>query len=136
MFDDKLTMDADFKFDGVSHGSAWKTKIERYMVYKAPVLNEFLEWAEAQDGEAISEAKMVAACSRKLSEEQALNVNAQIWGFLSMCLRGTAETMFKRADWNNGVEGWRRLVRQIDHGKAIRLETLRRQVQELHTRPI
>ena len=53
-----------------------------------------------------------------------------------MCLRSTAETMFKRADWNNGVEGRRRLVRQIDHGKAIRLETLRRQVQELHTRPI
>ena len=43
MFDDKLTMDADFKFDGVSHGSAWKTKIERYMVYKAPVLKELLE---------------------------------------------------------------------------------------------
>ena len=53
-----------------------------------------------------------------------------------MCLRSKAETMFKRADWNNGVEGWRRLVRQIDHGKAIRLETLRRQVQELHIRPI
>ena len=78
MFDDKLTMDADFKFDSVSYGSAWKTKIERYMVYKAPVLKELLEWAEAQDGEAIPEAKMVAACSRKLSEEQALNVNAQI----------------------------------------------------------
>ena len=79
---------------------------------------------------------MVAACSRRLSEEQALAVNAQICGFLSMCLRGTAATMFRRADWNNGVEGWRRLVRQIDHGKAIRFETLRRQVQELHMRPI
>ena len=43
--------------------------------------------------------------------------------------------MFKRADWNSGVEGWRRLVRQIDHGKAIRLDTLRRKVQELHSRP-
>ena len=109
MFDDKLAMDADFKFDSVSHGSAWKTKIERYMVYEAPVLKELLEWAEAQDGEAISEANMVAA---------------QILGFLGMCLRGTPETMFKRADWNNIVEGWRRLVRQIDHGKAIRLESL------------
>ena len=69
------------------------------------MLKELLEWAEAQDGEAVSEAKMVAACSRKVSEEQALNVNSQIWGFLSMCLRGTAENMFKRADWNNGVEG-------------------------------
>ena len=95
-----------------------------------------LEWAEAQDGEAITEARMIAACSRKLSKEQVLNVNALTWGFLNMCLSITAETMFKRADWNNGVEGRRRLVRQIDHGKAIRLENLRRQVQELHTRPI
>ena len=35
MFDDKLTTEAEFKFDGVNHGSAWKTKVERYMVYKA-----------------------------------------------------------------------------------------------------
>ena len=94
------------------------------MVYKAPVLKELLEWAEGRDGEAITEARMIAACFRRLSEEQALKVNAQIWGFPSMCVRSTAETMFKRADWNNGVEGWRRFVRHIDHGKAIRLETL------------
>ena len=48
-----------------------------------------------------------------------------------MCLRGRVETTFRRADWNNGVE-----VRQIDHCKAIRFETLRRQAQELHMRPI
>ena len=76
MFDEKLTMEADFKFDGVNNGSAWKTKIERYMDYKAPVLQELLEWAEAHDGEAITEARMIAACSRRLSEEQTLNINA------------------------------------------------------------
>ena len=53
-----------------------------------------------------------------------------------MCLRGTAETMFKRADWKNGVEGWRRLVRQIENGKAISLGSLRRQDQELHIHQI
>ena len=44
--------------------------------------------------------------------------------------------MFRRADWMNGLEEWRRLVRHIDHGQAIRLKTLRRQVQDLHTKPI
>ena len=44
--------------------------------------------------------------------------------------------MFKRADWNNGVDAWRRIVRQVDHGRSIRIETLRREVQEIHTRPI
>ena len=53
-----------------------------------------------------------------------------------MCVKGTAEVMFRRADWMNGLEEWIRLVRDIDHGQAIRLETLRRQVQDLHTKPI
>ena len=44
--------------------------------------------------------------------------------------------MFRRADWMNGLEGWRRLVRHIDRGQAIRLETFRRQVQDPHTKPI
>ena len=51
-------------------------------------------------------------------------------------MHGTADVMFKRADWNNGVDAWRRIVRQVDHGRSIRLETLRREVQEIHTRPI
>ena len=38
MFDDKLNTEAELKFDGVNNGSAWKTKVERYMVYKAPTL--------------------------------------------------------------------------------------------------
>ena len=63
-------------------------------------------------------------------------VHFQIWGFLSGCLRGTAETMFRRADCLNGIDAWRPLVRQVDHGRGIRLEMLRREVQELHTRPI
>jgi len=44
--------------------------------------------------------------------------------------------MFRRAEWLNGIDAWRRVVRQIDHGRAIRLETLRREVKELHTKPI
>ena len=79
---------------------------------------------------------MVLAASARFTEEQALNVNAQIFGFLSGCLHGTADVMFKRADWNNGIDAWRRIVRQVDHGRSIRLETFRREVQDIHTRPI
>ena len=46
MFEDKLAT-SEFQYDGVKGGTAWKTKVERYMVYKAPVLKEFLEWSEA-----------------------------------------------------------------------------------------
>ena len=76
------------------------------------------------------------AVSSRLSKEQAENLNAQIWVFLSGCFEGSAEVMFKRTDWLNGIDAWRRNVRQVDHGRAIRLATLRREVKELHMRPI
>ena len=44
--------------------------------------------------------------------------------------------MFKIAEMLNGVDAWRRIVRHVDHGKAIYLETLRREKNEIHQRPI
>ena len=54
-----------------SSATAWKTKVERYMVYKAVVLKELLEWSEAQEGDYIDNNVIVKACAAKLSEEQA-----------------------------------------------------------------
>ena len=136
MFDNRLMLDASYKYNGTKGGMAWKSRVERYFVTQAPCLRELLEWAEAEDSEAISEAKFMQAVSNRLTEEQAMNLNAQIWGFLSGCLEGSAEVMFKRAAWLNGIDAWRRVVRQVDHGRAIRLEMLRREVKELHMRPI
>ena len=44
--------------------------------------------------------------------------------------------MFKRTDWLSGIDAWRRVVRQVDHGRPIRLEMVRREVKELHMRHI
>ena len=67
----------EFQYDGVKNGAAWKTKVERYIVYKAHVLKALLEWAEAQDNDDITNDLVVRACSAKLSEEQATVVNSQ-----------------------------------------------------------
>ena len=125
MFDDKLMLNEEYRYNGIKGGAAWKSKLERYFVSKAPALRDLLECTESQDNAEISKAKICLATSARLTEEQALSVNAQIWGFLSGCLHGTADVMFKRADWNNGVDAWRRIVRQVDHGRSIRLKTLR-----------
>ena len=132
IFDDKIMLHSDFRYDGNKGGAAWKSRVERYFISKAPALRELLEWAESMDQEVITEALMVQAVSRRLDDEQALKVNAQLWGFLSGCFAGTAETMFKRAEVLNGVDAWRRIVRHVDHGKAIYLETLRREKNEIH----
>ena len=75
---------------------------------KAPVLRELLERAESQDNVVISEATMVQAVSARITEEH-----------------GTAYVIFKQADWNDAGDAWRRIIRQVDHGRLIRHETLR-----------
>ena len=44
--------------------------------------------------------------------------------------------MFRRAAWLNGIDAWRIMARQVDHGRTIRLETLRREVREIHSKLI
>ena len=110
--------------------------MERYLISRAPVLREILEWAEEEDLEVATVERFKAAVGIKLSEEQVLNVNAAIWGFLSSALTGSAETIFKLAETLNGLDAWRRVTRYIDHGRSIRLEALRREVKTLHLRPL
>ena len=63
-------------------------------------------------------------------------VNAAIWGFLSGGIHGSAQEIFKSADALNGIDAWRCMTRYIDHGREIRRETLWREAQMLHTKPM
>ena len=136
IFDEKLTLQAEYKFDGIKGGIAWKGKLERYFISKAPILKELLEWAESEDMETVTVDMFKQAVGTRMTDTQVLTVNAELWGFLSGALSGTAETMFKRAETLNGLDAWRRMARFVDNGRAIRLETLRREVKTMHLRPI
>ena len=136
IFDQKLSLQEEFRFNGTKGGLTWKGKTERYFISCAQVLKDLLAWAEECDLDTISVDKLKQAIGNKLTEEQVLNVNAAIWGFLSGAVSGTAETIFKRSETLNGIDAWRRLAHYVEHGKEVRLETLRREVKMLHTRPI
>ncbi len=102
----------------------------------APILKEILEWAEKEDMDEITEDKFRQAVGGRLTRDQVSMVNAALWGFLSNGISGPAEAAFKRASTLNGLDAWRRMARYIDHGRGIRLETLRREAKMLHMRPI
>ena len=136
MFDDKLMTQEEYRYNGVKGGPQWKSKTERYWISKAPVFKEILEWAESEDMEVVTVERFKAAAGHRLTEEQILTANAEIWGWLSGVLTGTAETLFKRADILNGLDAWRRIVRQIDQGREIKLDGLRQEVKTLHMKPI
>jgi len=103
---------------------------------KVPALKVLLEWVESVDDQPISEALVTRAASGSMTPEQVELLNSTVWGFISGCVSGEAETVFKRADELNGLDAWRRLVRFIDHGRGIRLDALRSEVRALHLKPM
>ena len=48
LFDDKLTMNDEYRYDGVKNGPGWKVMLENYFMGKAAVMQEIMTWAEAE----------------------------------------------------------------------------------------
>ncbi len=136
VFDMKMTLQDDMKFNGVKDGVKWKSRVEGYFISCAPVLMNILSWAETMDNEVITVALFQQAVGVRLTHDQVLNVNAALWGFLRGVVSGTAETMFKRSERLNGIDAWRRLIRHIDHGREIRLNELRRNMKANQLKPL
>ena len=139
LFDDRVAAQEDFKFSGSKGGDAWKGKVERYLISKVPALDRIFEWAERCTG-VIDDGLFSQAVGGQLYVDkfgdQTSTLNSGLWGLLSCCLSGEAETLFKQAKRLNGIDAWRRVVRFIDHGRSIRLETLRNEVRMIHTKSI
>ncbi len=140
VFDHKMTLQDDFKFNGVKDGYKWKGKVESYFMSCAPVMMEILRWAERQNLNPIKWETVSYAVGAKMAEDQAQNMVTQLWGFLAAVVPGSAGTMFKRADQSvgemNGIDARRRLARHIGHGGDLRLGDPRHEIQPLHISPI
>ena len=105
LFDDRISAQSAFQFDGIKGGSAWKSKVERYFMSKCPSLLELLSWAERYEGEKIDEALLLkATAGTDIDQPRAANLNASIWGFISGCISGEAETIFNIADSLQGFD--------------------------------
>ena len=136
VFDNKIACQADFQLSSNKGGDQWKGKTERYMISVVPAMHAILQWAERQT-EPISQEHLERVVGSQLTtwdnngneKNHAYALNGAVWGFLSNCLSGEVQTIFKKADTLMGIDAWRRIVRFIGHGRDIRLETLRNEVR-------
>ena len=53
LFDDKLTNQHGFSFNGQTRGATWKTKLRNYFISKCLAARTRLTWAEEFEGELI-----------------------------------------------------------------------------------
>ena len=113
-----------------------KGKVERHFISRAPVMMNILKWAEDHGLEKIAEPMLAQAIGSKLTDEQQMNMNGQLWGFLSASGSGSADSPFNGADALHGIGAWRTFTRYIRQGKDVRIEALRREMKIAVARPI
>jgi hypothetical protein len=106
LFDDKLMVQAEYMYDGVKGGVAWKGKLSRYFITKVPALGDILKWAEKHGKDEVSEDAFDTVAGHFVDKPKQDAINAAIWGFLAGCLSGPADTHFKKADDCNGLDAW------------------------------
>ena len=115
--------------------------MERYLISAVPACHALFHLAGRQT-QAITQEKFEGAVGFGLTtwgrgggeEDHFYALNSAIWGFLSLCLTGEAQTIPKQAETLMGLEAWRRISRVIDHGREIRPETLRNEVRAIRGR--
>ncbi len=131
LFDDKVAMSQDFSYAGGDGGDRWRMKVRGYLVSKCPALLGILKWVEECDQNEITEAMWTARALNGgfMTELSVTRLSGAIWGFLNTCLKSEAHTIFESADMLNGLEGWRLVIQDIQRGRAIRMQTLRKLVK-------
>ncbi len=131
LFDDKVPLSQNYQFDGNHGGDAWRIKVRGYWIGKCPALLPILDWTEKQDANVIT----LETLSAKIMEGQCMTelniprLSQIIWSFLNICLKDTAITCFSGAETLNGLDGWRRVVNHIQHGRNTRLAILRKVIK-------
>ena len=137
--DDKVAQSDNFKFNGKTGGLTWKDRAARYMIGKIPALKAVLEWAEKVElhgQNSIREEEIMYMVGIGMGQDEVRIMNGAVWTFISLCVSDEAENVFRGAEALHGLDAWRRLARQIDHGRATRKELLRREVKDLYQKHI
>ncbi len=132
IFDDKIAISEDFKFNGVSGGDKWRVKIRGYWISRCPTLMPMLDWAERRETAPVRVEDLYGKAWRrqsnfiKIPDEQTDRLNELIWGFLNTCLTGEARTSFESVHALNGLDAWRVIIQEVQRGRNIRLAQLRK----------
>ena len=132
IFDDKVPTFAEFRYDGVNGGDAWRRKVRGYWVSKVPSLQVVLNIVEKAEGE-VTHDSIIRSLPDRMHDfnmsNDIITVSALCWGFLNTAVHSAAVDVMKAASELNGMEAWRLLCRHIDHGRPLRLDVLRRQLR-------
>ena len=137
LFDDKVALSSTYAYAGGhgAEGEKWRRTTRGYWIAKFPAVKSLLDWAERQESKEIDASSLTAAKLSgefvDLDEGNATRLSQCVWGFLNNCVTGEARAIFDGADVLNGLDGWRRIVQDIQKNRWVRREQLRNLIKHV-----
>ncbi len=97
VFVEKTAKEPLFQYDGVNRGATWRSDVFDYFISKRLDGMPWLEWAEKKGAveitkEAIDAKKLGGGLMTELNPHV---FSHHVWGFLQLCLTGSARQTFK-----------------------------------------
>ena len=129
VFEERTAKGSMFHYDGASNGSVWRSDTLDYFISRCPDGMPWLAWAEEKGAVPITKEAMELQKTVIMGEMDPVVFSHHVWGFLQLCLSGSARMTFKSADKRDGLNVWRELVLEINSRTACRRHGLRDKVQ-------
>ncbi len=131
LFDDKIALSQEYTYNGTTGGQQWRRKVRGYFLAKCPDLQPLLDWAESKEDQIITDEELKAKAAENfwMMELDVKRCSSVVWGFLGICLKDAAHSLYELAPELNGFEAWRVVVNDIYKSQNIRLAGLRRLVR-------
>ena len=101
------------RYDGRKDGEGWRKRVLNHLIARCPDIKEAIDWAEehGRDDRVIDMHEMMHRRTSGGAEYGVLDF--LLWGFLTANLEGEAYNLLESIENQQGLEVWRRLVKDI-----------------------
>jgi len=105
IFSDKIATAKENTFDGEHRGAAWRLNVRPYLISKAPVIEQILDYIEEREDQAAAVDDVVHYSG--IHPNVVRHLYSELWSFLTVNLQGTARIWINNSKSLEGFEVWR-----------------------------
>ena len=123
-----------YQYDGEKNGAQWRLIVKPYFISKAPEIACILKSIEDHEDQSATVSNL-ATRGLGVHPETIRSLSADLWGFLTLNLQGSARLWVNNSEPMEGFDIWRKLMKVVRSRSEIRRHELLSQLHRPNTAP-
>ena len=130
----KVATMPQYQYDGEKNGAQWRLIVKPYFISKAPEIAGILRSIEDHEDQSATVSNL-ATRGLGVHPETIRSLSADLWGFLTLNLQGSARLWVNNSEPMEGFDIWRKLMKVVRSRSEIRRHELLSQLHRPNTAP-